>query len=75
MRITAEMAKRIEERVNKGRKPPVSDDKKMEILVDWLEGKTYKELHEKHKIAKTSIAKIIQEAKKEASLILKKELR
>ena len=65
MQMTEELAKRVVGRTA-ARIAPISEKMQVDVLMDWLEGMTYKELAVKHKLSRGRIGGIITTAKKQA---------
>ena len=71
--MTPELAERVLSRRPKD-KPGLSDAQTLEVLMDWLEGMTWPEIMAKHKAAKSSVARVIHQAKKQARAVLERKL-
>ena len=50
--------------------PGIPEAKVLEILIDWLDGMTYRELVVQHKVSKHQISGIVHKAKKQAQAVL-----
>ena len=68
MRMTPELAKRIVERTR--RRSILTEAQQTELLMDWLEGQTYKELMAKYVVSKSSLATLIGKARADAAKLL-----
>ena len=64
MEMTPERAKRILE--YKPHHTKLSTTEHEEIVTDWLEGMTYPEMTAKYKVSKSTITKIVHNARQEA---------
>ena len=69
MKMTEELASRI---VDRARTLPfkLPDAQKTELLMDWLEGQTGKELQAKFNISRSQVRNIINQARADAAKVL-----
>ena len=69
MKMTEELARRI---MGRSRRTPnlLSGAQQTELLMDWLEGQTYKELMSKYSIGRSQVTKIINKARTDAAKVL-----
>ena len=70
MVMTEELARRILERANQ-RGQKLAPAKQTELLMDWLEGRSYKELGLKYGISISQARKIVLQARADATKRLK----
>ena len=72
MQMTAELATRILER---SRKSPSSltSAKRMEILMDWLEGMAYKDIQAKYGVSKSAVYSVSSKACREAKVFMEQK--
>ena len=69
MEMTEELAQRVQSRARKSAYI-LTDDQKTELLMDWLEGQTYRKLVAKYRIGKSQVSGIIKQARAEAAKVL-----
>ena len=53
----------------------LSDAKRTEILMDWLEGTPYKDIQAKYGVPKSAVASVVMKARREAKAVLAKSVR
>ena len=69
MRMTEELAQRVMGRAKQARNL-LSEAQQTELLMDWLEGQTYKQLTAKYHICKSQVSKILKQARADAAKVL-----
>ena len=67
--MTPEMAERVLSRRSKD-KPGLSESQRLEILMDWLQSRTYQEIMAKHKVTKSRVSEIVTKTRKQARAVL-----
>ena len=72
MRMTPELAKRIVERPVNRNQSSLSDAKRTEILMDWLEGMSGKDIQAKHGVSKSLASGVVTRARRDARALLGK---
>ena len=70
--ITTALAQRIEKRMKQNRMYPMSEDERLEIIMDWLSGASRELLQRRFNRGQLNIRKVIEAYQTEAIAVLAK---